>query len=78
MCPACLQGTETVQHFMLHCPAHREVRQTLRNSTGGRDINIPKLLTTAKSLRAIFRYVADTGHFHNDLDQIPSVNENPP
>jgi hypothetical protein len=22
MCPACLQGTETVQHFMLHCPAH--------------------------------------------------------
>jgi ribonuclease HI len=77
MCPSCLQDTETIRHFILHCPAHQVARQSLRNNTGGRDINISKLLTTAKSLRPLFRYVAETGRFHHNLDQIPFLQENP-
>jgi zinc-binding in reverse transcriptase len=53
ICPACLQNSETIQHFMLHCPAHQEARQRLRNNTGGRDINIAKLFTSPKLLRAL-------------------------
>ena len=76
MCPACLQGPETVQHLMLYCPAHQAARQNLQNKTGGRDINLSKLFTTAKSLQALFCFIADTGRFHYNLDHIPFLQEN--
>jgi len=48
ICPTCQQAEETIQHFMLHCPAHNAAKQTLQNNTGGRNINITKLLTMPK------------------------------
>jgi ribonuclease HI len=75
ICPACQQKEETVQHFMLHCPAHQAARQILRNSTGGRDINITKLFTTAKTLPVLFRYIATTGRFHNTFGDLPPLEE---
>jgi zinc-binding in reverse transcriptase len=75
ICPDCQQSKETVQHFLLHCTAHQAARQTLRNSTGGRDINITKLLTTPKTLLALFRYVAVTGRFRNTFRDIPTLSE---
>ena len=77
ICPACLQRPETVQHLVLHCPAHQAARHTLRTKTGGQDIKIAKILTTAKYLRALFRFIAQTGRFHNNLDLIPLLQENP-
>ena len=77
MCPACLQGPETVQHFMLYCPAHQAARQILRNRTGGRAIKLAELFTSAKSLRALFCFIADTGRFHSNLDRIPFLQEGP-
>ena len=68
ICPACLQRPETVQHFLLHCPAHKDARQALRNSTGGRNIDIKKLFTRPNMLQALFKYVADTGRFHTNLE----------
>ena len=75
ICPACQQSNETVQHFMLHCPAHQAARQTLRNSTGGRNIDITKLLTSPKTLHALFKYVAETGRFHNTFRDLPELGE---
>jgi hypothetical protein len=75
ICPACQQKEETVQHFMLHCPAHQAARQILRNSTGGRDINITKLFTTAKTLPVLFRYIATTSCFHNTFGDLPPLEE---
>jgi ribonuclease HI len=66
ICPACLQGVETIQHLILHCPAHHIARQVLRNNTGGRDINVTKLFTTRESLRALFKFIAATGRFHRN------------
>ena len=77
LCPACLQRPETVQHLILHCPAHQAARHTLRTKTGGQDIKIAKILTTAKYLCALFRFIAQTGRFHNNLDLIPILQENP-
>jgi len=73
ICPACLQGEESVQHFLLHCPAHHRARQMLCNNTGGRNIDITKLLTSPKTLCTLFRYVAKTGHFHSTFGEIPTL-----
>ena len=77
MCPACLQGIETVQHFMLFFPAHQAARQILQNRTGGRNIKLAELFTSTKSLQALFCFIADTRRFYNNLDQIPFLHENP-
>lgn len=55
ICTECEQSKETVQHFMLHCTVHWEARQALHNSTGGRNIDITKLLMMSKTLPALFR-----------------------
>ena len=75
ICPACQQSEETVQHFILHCPAYQAARQTLRNNIGGRNIDITKILTSPKSLRALFKYVAETGRLHNTFGDLPEVGE---
>src|ERR1700733_10040780 len=75
LCPGCKQSDETVQHLLLHCTAHQAARQALRNSTGGREINITKLLTTPKTLPALFRYIAATGRFRNTFGDLPTLSE---
>ena len=61
ICPACLQEPETVQHLILHCPAHQNARQVLRNKTGGRNIDMTKLFITQNTLKPFFKFLADTG-----------------
>lgn len=68
ICPACLQSPETVHHLILHCPAHKNARERLRNKTGRRNIDIPKLLTKSDNLRALFKFISETGRFHKSLD----------
>ncbi|KAF8218779.1 hypothetical protein L208DRAFT_1347530 [Tricholoma matsutake] len=75
ICPACLQHDKTIEHLMLHCPAHHATRQILCNKTGGRDINITKLLTTPKTLQALFRFIAMMGRFHSTFGDIPRLQE---
>jgi hypothetical protein len=60
---------------MLHCPAHNTARQTLHNSTGGRNIDITKLLTMTKTLRALFTYIAEMGRWHSTFGELPSLEE---
>jgi hypothetical protein len=75
ICPACQQVKETIQHFMLHCPAHNATRQTLCNNTGGRDINITKLFTTAKTLCTLFTYITETGRWHSTFRDLLALEE---
>ena len=75
ICPVCQQGEESVQHFILHCPAHQEARQRLCTTTGRRDVNITKLLTTPRALHALFKFVAKTGRFHNTFGDLPTLAE---
>jgi ribonuclease HI len=74
-CPACQQSKETIQHFILHCTAHQAARQTLRNSIGGRNIDVTRILTSPKSLRALFKYVAETGHLNSTFWTLPEMRE---
>jgi hypothetical protein len=73
-CPVCLQADESIQHYLLHCPAHQAAQETLWHKTGG-NTNITKLLTTTKSLRALFKYVDETGRFYNTFGNLPAMKE---
>ena len=74
-CPACQQSEETVQHFILHCTAHQAARQALRNSIGGRNIDITRILTSPKSLQALFKYVAETDHLNSMFGTLSEMRE---
>ena len=74
-CPACQQSMESVQHFILHCTAHQAARQTLQNSIGGRNINVMKILTSLKSLWALFKYVAETGCLNSTFGTLLELRE---
>jgi ribonuclease HI len=75
ICPACLQNDETVQHLLLHCPAHQTARQTLRSSTGGRNIDVTRILTSTKTLRALFKFLAETRRLHDTFGELPDIGE---
>jgi ribonuclease HI len=75
ICPACSQSEETIQHFIVHCTAHQVARQALRDNTGGRNIDTVKLFTSPKTLHALFRYIAETGCFHNTFGDLPELAE---
>ena len=75
ICPACQQSEESIQHYMLHIPAHHHARQQLQSSTGGRDINIRKIFSTPKYMHPLFQFITATQHLHNTFGDIPTLNE---
>ncbi|KAA1469987.1 hypothetical protein DENSPDRAFT_773297 [Dentipellis sp. KUC8613] len=62
-CPACGQRDETVQHFLLSCPAHEASRHRLGRAIGRRALCIPSLLSDPKVFPHLFQYVHETGRF---------------
>ena len=73
ICPICQQELDSIEHFILHCPAHHNAREKLRYNTGGRDINISQLLTRDKLLNALIKFIAETGRLNRPL---PPSNSN--
>jgi ribonuclease HI/endonuclease/exonuclease/phosphatase family metal-dependent hydrolase len=73
-CPACKQETETIQHFILQCPAHERARQALRYEVGSRDINITRLTTKKKPIKALIKFIAETGRW-NRAQRAPAEHE---
>ena len=72
-CPACQQSDETVCHFILHCPAYERARQSLRYNIGRGTIDINRLLTKLKPMKALVKYVAETRRFSRDVDTLSST-----
>ena len=62
-CEHCLATRETVRHFLLECPAHRETRRHTLDPLGRNSRSISYLLSTSKGIEAIVRYVAITRRF---------------
>ena len=76
ICPACLQATKTVHHFILICPAYQNTRQTLHFETGGGTIDIHRLLTKPKPMKALIKFVSKTKRLAR-LEEIPFDLGNP-
>ncbi|KAF5370505.1 hypothetical protein D9615_010347 [Tricholomella constricta] len=64
-CPACRESPETIHHYLMECPAHRNARNTLRDATKQAARSLPKLLSQPKHHRALFTYIATTGRFRS-------------
>ncbi|KAJ7158439.1 hypothetical protein C8R46DRAFT_836987, partial [Mycena filopes] len=64
VCPCCRQADESVEHYLVHCPAHNDARRELYR-TGGRNARVmSKLMGQPELLPHLFRYLARTGRFH--------------
>ena len=59
-CPNCHLFRETVMHFVLHCVAHAEARQTMFNAAGRDARNLGKLLSTPELLPHLFQFIRST------------------
>jgi hypothetical protein len=64
-----------VAHFLIFCHAHEHARQALVRSIGRDAANIKKLLSTAKYLPHLFRFVAATNRLHTVFGNIPEIEE---
>ena len=59
-CPKCGANAETVRHFVLVCPAHLQARRTLERKVGRSRMKLEHLLTSAKSLPHLLRFLNST------------------
>jgi hypothetical protein len=61
-CPACGQGKETVEHFLLHCPAYAHERWALEKAIKTKP-NLKTLLGDRKATHMLKNYIKATHRF---------------
>lgn len=72
-CPCCRRSDETVQHYLLECPAHASARREMHRA-GGRDARcISKLLSKPELLPHLFRFIGRTTRFRSVFGEIPEL-----
>jgi ribonuclease HI len=72
-CEHCSADSETVEHFLLHCPAFAEPRRQLRHRIGYAAGSLSKLLSTRKHLPHLMTFIRGTGRFSNTFPHIPDI-----
>jgi len=71
ICPSCRTTRETVYHYLMECPAFNEQRDQLARDAGPAARSIKDLLSSASTMRPLFRYIHSTGRFaaaYGDLE----------
>ena len=71
LCQKCLVKHETVAHFFLRCKAYMEQCNQLQLSLGHNARSVPYLLSQAKALKHIFKFIASTGRSKTTFGQLP-------
>ena len=61
ICPACHSAHETVFHFLIKCPAHRNHRVDLFREVGLKRRNIVYLLSNKDAVHPLFRFIHESG-----------------
>ncbi|KZW01715.1 hypothetical protein EXIGLDRAFT_580256, partial [Exidia glandulosa HHB12029] len=62
-CESCHAPSETVRHFLLHCPTYADERWRMRTRLGRRSEKLQSLLHTSRGLDEVAKYIARTGRF---------------
>ncbi|KAI0083096.1 hypothetical protein BDY19DRAFT_998865 [Irpex rosettiformis] len=77
ICPACEEAPETIEHYLLHCPAYERARTVLTIEIWRLARSIPTLLNCAKTMRPFFKYIHETRRFTRALGNltVPSTKE---
>jgi hypothetical protein len=65
-CVKCGYEWETVEHFLLECPAYWEAREELRWKAGMARMSLSGLLGGKEVIKATLEYVGSTGRFVDD------------
>jgi hypothetical protein len=73
-CDYCNAPQETVEHFLIHCPAFFHQRQHLRHAAGYAAGSTSKLLSVRKNFRHVMAYIRDTGRLSDTFPHIPDIN----
>ena len=69
-CPACGEEQETIEHFLLHCPAYAHQWWALKKTLKAKpDIRIKTLLGSNKATLALKNYIITTHRFHTSQDK---------
>ncbi|QRV94576.1 Reverse transcriptase from transposon X-element protein [Ceratobasidium sp. AG-Ba] len=63
-CPACNQRAETVEHYLMNCPAYEQERQRRNIAFPPSANSLPTLLSSKEAARHLITYVRETGRFH--------------
>lgn len=71
LCPRCENAPETVDHYLLFCPAYDRARLGLYFDGGPRTRGLAALLNDRKLLKPLFRYIHATGRFRDQLGSKP-------
>ena len=74
ICPSCRMHDDTVDHFLLFCPAHNDVHRLMLHE-GGLDTRLKgRLLSQPALLPHLFRYIVRSGRLravYGDLPDLP-------
>ncbi|GJF00298.1 hypothetical protein PsYK624_165820 [Phanerochaete sordida] len=70
LCPACEEAPESVDHFLLFCPAYERARLRLLFEGGPSTRGLHALLSDRKLLRPLLQYIHDTGRFKRTLGDL--------
>jgi ribonuclease HI len=65
ICPCCRQHEETVHHFLIRCPAHRNARTALTHAAGRDATSLHKLLSKPKLIPHLFRFIGRAGRLRS-------------
>jgi ribonuclease HI/endonuclease/exonuclease/phosphatase family metal-dependent hydrolase len=57
---------ETIKHFIFHCDAYIVARVELTTKIGADDFNLESLLSTARRMKALIKYIGRTRRFKNE------------
>lgn len=60
-CMTCSLTNETVAHFLLYCRRYARQREALQRVVGGKQLEIPPLLSDQKKVHALLQYIDATG-----------------
>jgi hypothetical protein len=71
ICPCCHQHNETVMHYVMHCPAHKNARREMIRAGGRGARDLPKLLTEPKLFPHFFRFIGHSGCMRSVFGEIP-------
>ncbi|TFK16957.1 hypothetical protein FA15DRAFT_605994, partial [Coprinopsis marcescibilis] len=71
-CTRCHEEVESVQHYLLHCPATRQARQRLQ-WVARTDAWSVRGLLKPRNWKALFAFISDTCHFYSIFGEIPTL-----
>ncbi|KDQ56831.1 hypothetical protein JAAARDRAFT_179517, partial [Jaapia argillacea MUCL 33604] len=71
-CPKCRTQDESVEHYLLFCPAYATHRHILDRTLRAKGRNLGFLLTNPKAFTPLFRYIASTKRFEKAFEGVHS------